>query len=333
MTTKKFSAIEIVLYTLFGFMSFSGGACTLLFIIGSIDNPENWQMVAIPLGFTLASVSSVVLLGFRRLANVKTDWFPLGSALVLWFMGLNTLGWAVATVFMYDEPSEFMSNLEQSIAMCWVPGIFLTLLSLIVYGYEYWHNRAAVLATTVNAPLEKLNRADKIHRATEYRDSIINLIKQKDIHLTDQLFFMTTLDRLEVNLRALVQRLESFEKNPLMQRDLKNLPKTITQLAEQLKNEPNPEIKAQMQQNLARYHEQRHQLDLLVTLMRRIELKIDETLALLGTLYSQMQLFKAKDIDSSPNQRLTNDLDEQVKTLDDLLTAVDEVYHDSAVAG
>jgi hypothetical protein len=60
--------------------------------------------------------------------------------------------------------------------------------------------------------------------------------------------------------------------------------------------------------------------------MRRTELDIDETLAAIGAIYSQLQLLGAKGIDSQRIRRLTASVDEQAQHLEDLLEAMDEVY-------
>ncbi|OQY31007.1 MAG: hypothetical protein B6243_09190 [Anaerolineaceae bacterium 4572_5.2] len=62
--------------------------------------------------------------------------------------------------------------------------------------------------------------------------------------------------------------------------------------------------------------------------MRGAEFDLDESLATMGTIYSQLQLFSAKEIDSSRARRLSDDIDEEGNRLDDLLAAMDEVYNE-----
>ncbi len=208
-------------------------------------------------------------------------------------------------------------------ALTWIlggiPCLLFILLSLTWFSYKYWSRATADLTTDNELP-----RAAKIRRASEYRNSIIKSLQQKQtVTLTDQSFLITKLDQLEARLRELNQRLESFEKDPIIQHDLKNLPVTIAHLATQLEGEPDPQFKRELQNTLARCYEQQRLLDSLVALMRRTDLKIDETLASMGTLYTQVQLLKAKDID---NQRLTSEVDEQINILNDLLTTINEMY-------
>lgn len=103
----------------------------------------------------------------------------------------------------------------------------------------------------------------------------------------------------------------------------------ISLLEEQLEAEDDPEVRKEILETLARSQDHQRQLDSLVKVMRRTELDIDETLAAIGAIYSQLQLLGAKDIDSQRASRLSAGIEEQVHRLDDLLEAMDDVY-DSA---
>jgi hypothetical protein len=61
----------------------------------------------------------------------------------------------------------------------------------------------------------------------------------------------------------------------------------------------------------------------------RNSVDIDETIAAIGAIYSQLQIIGARDIDSSRAKRLSTDVAEQASRLDDLLSAMDEVYGSS----
>jgi hypothetical protein len=63
-------------------------------------------------------------------------------------------------------------------------------------------------------------------------------------------------------------------------------------------------------------------------LLHRTELEIEETLANIGAIYSQLQMLEFKEIDNSRAKRLSADIDEQAARLGDLLAAMDEVYVD-----
>ena len=60
--------------------------------------------------------------------------------------------------------------------------------------------------------------------------------------------------------------------------------------------------------------------------MDRAELQLENTLTALGTVYSQALLLDARDMDSTKTQRLRDNISEQVASLNDLQSSLDEVY-------
>ena len=73
------------------------------------------------------------------------------------------------------------------------------------------------------------------------------------------------------------------------------------------------------------YKEQQAQLDALSKLMRRTRFVLDDTLASMGTIYSQVQVLDAMDIDSARAAQIGDEIQEQVDRLNDLLSAYSEV--------
>lgn len=210
----------------------------------------------------------------------------------------------------------------------------MALLGSIFYAYDYRRGRQAQTpAGSEVAALSEQARgwANKLQRAIEYRTHIADVIKQyKGSALVNQLAPMRNkLGQWENHLRQLVNRLNDFEANRVIQRDIWEVPAAITRLQAQLKSETNPQVRAQMEETLAGYQEHQRQLDSLVMVMRRTELEIDETLAEIGAIYSRLQLLDAKEIDSNRASRLSADIEEQADRLSDLLSAMDEVYESS----
>jgi chromosome segregation ATPase len=257
--------------------------------------------------------------------------------ITLWFMGLNMIGGGVSTAFIPGDDS-FLTNLGFSLALCLAPGGFLALLGAIFYGYDYRRGRKAQVVSQSQAAVPTARareRADKLRRATDYRTHVATLLKQyRNTSLANQLVPMVKkLNQWENHLRQLVNRLNEFEMNQVVQRDIREAPAAIARLQAQLKSETNPQVRAQMAETLAGYQEHQRQLDSLVMVMRRTELEIDETLAEIGAIYSRLQLLDAKEIDRNRAKRLSADIEEQAGRLGDLLSAMDEVYESSAGVG
>jgi hypothetical protein len=60
--------------------------------------------------------------------------------------------------------------------------------------------------------------------------------------------------------------------------------------------------------------------------MKQAQLQMEQSLTALGTVYGQVQLLNAEAINSGRAERLRNDILEQVKRLDDLVSSLNEVY-------
>ena len=64
--------------------------------------------------------------------------------------------------------------------------------------------------------------------------------------------------------------------------------------------------------------------------MDRAELQLEHTLTAMGTIYSQMLLVGAKDVDSGRVKRLREEVADEVQGLQDVLDSMDEVYATSS---
>ena len=134
----------------------------------------------------------------------------------------------------------------------------------------------------------------------------------------------------EDHLRQLVERLHRIESDTMIQQDFNQVPAAISRLEAQPALETNAKVQVEMEQTLAGLQQQQSQLKSLKTTMRRTELDIDETLAAMGAIYSQLQVLSAREIDRNRAKRLSAEIEEQNHRLDDLLSAMDEVYQSTA---
>lgn len=328
--TRYPGTIEVVVLTLLGLVSLCGlsGMVLALTVPHAETGRAIFELAPASLGLALAGLGSMALIWLRNRGRPASAW--LAMSIVLWFIGVNILGWGGFAILSPGERA-FAENLGLSFALCFAPGGFLTLLGLAFYGYDYRRSRQVetpVLAQATTAAEEERRWAGKLQRAAEYRAHIIDLIEQpQSSAFAGQLVPITAkLDQWEAYLHRLAGRLNDFEANRLLQRDIHDVPAAIARLQADLESESDPGLRAQMAETLAGYRQQQRQLEALAMLMRRTELEIDETLAEIGTIYSQLQLLGAKDLDSSRAGRLSAGIEEQVNRLGDLLSAMDDVY-------
>jgi hypothetical protein len=63
--------------------------------------------------------------------------------------------------------------------------------------------------------------------------------------------------------------------------------------------------------------------------MRRTRLQLDDTLASMGTIYSQVQMLDAMDIDGVRATQIADEIEDEVARLNDLLAAFGETNNAS----
>ena len=125
---------------------------------------------------------------------------------------------------------------------------------------------------------------------------------------------------------SLATRLDKFRNDSIISDDLKSVPESIRKLQQRMNGEDDPAIKTEMADTIARRETQFDSLKKPQQTMDRAELQLENTLTSLGTIYSQMLLIDAKDVDSTKTQRLRENILDQVNSLNDVLSSMDEIY-------
>lgn len=123
----------------------------------------------------------------------------------------------------------------------------------------------------------------------------------------------------------LAQHIDAFDNNDLVERDRKAVPQQIEKTQIRIKNETDPTVKADLQEQLNTLIQQRDNLDATVNSVKRAEIQLESTLSSLGTIYAQMSLLGTKEVDSSKAQRLRLEIKDEVSSLQDTISAMNEV--------
>lgn len=193
--------------------------------------------------------------------------------------------------------------------------------------------RAAPAAIPTAPPIEvhaepgARKPAEYRQRAVSYRRRIQSLIRnRRPGPFADRLNNVAAkLGSWEERVGQLADRLTLFENDELIQRDIREVPERINRLRRQIALEADGDMQAQMTRTLAAYEEQHRQLQALARVMRRTRLNLDDTLAAMGTIYSQAQVLNALDVDGTTAARIAEDIDHEVDRLNDLLSALSEI--------
>ncbi len=131
-------------------------------------------------------------------------------------------------------------------------------------------------------------------------------------------------------IQALVQRVADLRQNSVIQRDFKSVPQAIERLEKKLALETEPALRSQVERTLEHRRQQQRTLDQLQQVIRTTEVKIESTLSLLGTVYSQLLTGQSKNQEAD-YRRLLGEIDEEVYRLQDHLAAIDEVRSSSSL--
>jgi len=170
----------------------------------------------------------------------------------------------------------------------------------------------------------------KTAKALEYLRRIEESVAQtKEGVLRDRLKRTTeeVVDWVEAIYR-LASRVDGYNRNKLIARDMQSVPKMIEDLNQRLAKETDPAMRRQLEQTIADRKRQLANLQALEDTMERAELQLERTLSALGTVYSQLLVLDTKGESAGRAQRLQEEISEQVHQLQDLTSAMDEVYRE-----
>ena len=173
------------------------------------------------------------------------------------------------------------------------------------------------------------NLRTKVESALEYQRRIETQIRQQNSGLIR--------DRLEdtagqitawlSNIYQLALRLDTYNRDDLLERERATLPTEIDQLLAQRRSESNPRVQEQLDNVIASKRNHWQSLRDLDARMKQASLQLDQSLTALATIYSQVQLIDAQSVDSGRAERLQADIQEQVARLNDLVSSLNDVYN------
>lgn len=169
----------------------------------------------------------------------------------------------------------------------------------------------------------------KLDQAVDYYSRIQQAIDSQDAGIVrDRLG--STISQINdwlANMFRIARRLDIYRQDKVIQRDRQAVPRDVANYRERLRREDDPSVADQLRAALTARETQQTALERLDNVMERAELQMEQSLAALGTIYPQIQLIGARDVDSTRTQRLQADIADQVHTLDDLISSINEVYN------
>jgi uncharacterized phage infection (PIP) family protein YhgE len=104
------------------------------------------------------------------------------------------------------------------------------------------------------------------------------------------------------------------------------VPADLENLKRRLRLERDPAILSELQEAIETREKLVASLKTIENNAKRTEIKIDNTVAQLSTVFAQMQLLNARELDSGRAQRLRDDIRDEIASLTDIVSAMGEVY-------
>ncbi len=169
-----------------------------------------------------------------------------------------------------------------------------------------------------------------LNKARTYREQINNLIKS-----TSQQKGHTRLQDLDAQvsewvkaIEGIAKRIDSLHQSTLIHQDLEAIPQSIEKLKRQLANESDEATRIELERTLVSRKNQLAALEQLQSTINRAEIKIESILSALGTIYSQLLIAQSTN-QVADFSRLSAEVDEEVRLLQDHLEALAEVKLDN----
>ena len=134
------------------------------------------------------------------------------------------------------------------------------------------------------------------------------------------------MEKWIANLHRLAKRLDAYRRDSLLQNQRELVPQEIKDLTTRRNAEDNPNLLRQLDELLASKQTQWETLQALDERMKKAQLQVEQTLAAMATVDSQVKLIDAQDVDSSRSENLRADIREQIERLNDLISSINEVY-------
>jgi hypothetical protein len=127
------------------------------------------------------------------------------------------------------------------------------------------------------------------------------------------------------NIYRLAMTLDTYRRDELLAQERESVPREIEKLSARRDREHDIGVREELERVLEGKGKQWQTLRTLDTRMKQAELRLDQTMTALSTVYSQMQLIGARDVESGRAERLEADIREEIDQLDDLISSIDEI--------
>ncbi|MBX3065532.1 MAG: hypothetical protein KF726_21330 [Anaerolineae bacterium] len=168
---------------------------------------------------------------------------------------------------------------------------------------------------------------EQMRKALEYKSRIDEFVLKQSGAMKESL----SQTSQEINdwieqIYQLAKSIDLFEANDIIERDRRTVPTDLANLKRRLGMESDPTIKRELEDAIETREKLAASLKTIENNAKRTEIKIDNTVAQLSTVFAQMQLLNSRELDSGKAQRLREEIRDEIASLGDIVDAMGDVY-------
>lgn len=169
---------------------------------------------------------------------------------------------------------------------------------------------------------------ERLHTAMEYRSNMFALM-EKSRSGARQVRIQGTINQVDDWIDAmysLAEHIDSFESNHVIEQDFKRVPAQIEKVKTRIQAESDEGVRSDLERQLRLLEQQLSNLEQTRSGVRRAQIQLETTLSSLGTVYAQMSLLNTQGgLGGSNQDRMLDDIQSEVMSLQDTIEALDEV--------
>jgi len=195
----------------------------------------------------------------------------------------------------------------------------------LVWGGWLAYQLSQLLFNRNAAAISQARSAEALSQAQDYQEKILKAIDEApERNSVRSVELAAQINRLAKAITELTGRVNDLRGDETIRRDRQAVPDAIASLQQRLGAEDDPTIKQQLRRTLVNRQKQLESLETLENMIKRAEIQIESTLSQMGTIYSQVLTGQSAN-DVADYHRITADVDEEVRLLEDRLDALREV--------
>lgn len=164
----------------------------------------------------------------------------------------------------------------------------------------------------------------KVNKAFEYHILILKEVEEQNVTLSPELFdVIDKLDAWILTIYKLAQTLDDYQQDPVLKRDIENVPFELVTLKKKLAR-ADGRVKQELEKAIATKEKHLKALRAIAESLERAELKIDNTLSAMGTVYTQIMNLGTQSTRAIDQKQLQNEIFEQIDVLEKMNVEVEK---------